>query len=226
MNRACLTVAAVCAVVGLAAPSIAGQVKLEIRGGLVTLEATDASLREIFNEWARVGQTRVVNADSAPGGLITIRLDGVPERQALETLLRSVGGFLAVARATPQESLSIYDRIMVMPVARPAAAAAFAGGRSTPQPQQPSRDRIVIPPPMLVADDDEEAQAGPIPAQGAYGGAQQPGMRTSVQFGGVNAPNPNAPQASPATIPPPEAQSAPRPGMSTAPATPAKPIKG
>jgi hypothetical protein len=225
MNRACLTVAAVCVVVGLAAPSIAGQVKLEIRGGLVTLEAKDATIREIFDEWARVGQTRVVNAERVPGGPISIRLDGVPERQALDTLLRSVGGFLAVARTSPQESTSIYDRIMVMPVARPAAVAASAGGRPTSQVQQPSRDRIVIPPPMVVADEDEEAQAVPIQGQGAYGGAQQPGMRTPVQFGGVYTPNPNAPQASPVPMPPPEAQPAPRPGMPTTPAAPPKPIK-
>ena len=112
-----------------------------------------------------------------------------------------------------------------MPVARPAAVAASAGGRPASQPQQPSRDRIVIPPPMVVADDDEETQAAPIPGPGGYSGAQQPGMRTTVQFGGAYTPNQNAPRASPVPIPPPEAQSAPRPGMPTAPAAPAKPIK-
>jgi hypothetical protein len=226
MNRACLTVAAVCVVVGVAAPSIAGQVKLEIRGGLVTLDAKDATIREIFAEWARVGQTRVVNAENAPGGPITVRLDGVSERQALETLLRSVGGFLAVARTAPPESASIYDRIVVMPVARPATVAASAGGRPASQPQQPSRDRIVIPPPMVVSDEDEETPTVSMPGPGGYGGAQQPGMRTSVPFGGAYTPNPNAPQASPVPTPPPEAQAAPRPGMPTAPAAPVKPIKG
>jgi len=225
MNRACLTVAAFCVVVGLAAPSIAGEVKLEIRGGLVTLDAKDATIREILREWARVGQTRVVNADSVPGGPITVFLEGVPERQALEILLRSVGGFVAAARAAVQESASMYDRILVMPVARPAAAAASAGGRPASQPQQPSRDRIVVPPPMVVADDDEETRIAPIMGQGAYGGAQQPGMRTTVQFTGAPTPNPNAPQPSPVPAPPPAAQSAPRPGMPTAPAPPAKPIK-
>ena len=141
----------------------------------------------------------------------------MPERQALETLLRSVGGFLAVGRTSPLDSASIYDRIVVMPVARPAAVATSAGGRPASQPQQPLRDRIVVPPPMVVADDDEEPQVTPMPGQGAYGGAQQPGMRTPMQFGGVNAPNPNAPQATPIPTPPPAAQAAPRPGMVTAP---------
>ena len=89
----------------------------------------------------------------------------------------------------------------------------------------PSRDRIVIPPPMVVTDEDEEPQTAPMPGQGAYGGAQQPGMPTFVQFGGASAANPNAPQASPTPKPPPGAQASPRPGMVTAPAAPAKPIK-
>jgi hypothetical protein len=217
MTRACLTVAAACVAVGLAAPSIAGQVKLEIRGGLVTLEAKDATLREIFAEWARVGKTQVVNAETAPGGPLTLQFAEVPERQALGILLRSVAGFLAVARTSPLDSASLYDRIMVMPVARPALGGASAGGRAAAQPQQPSRDRIVIPPPMVVADEDEEPQIAPMPGQGAYGGAQQPGMPTFVQFGGVSAANPNAPQASPTPRPPPAAQPSPRPGMVTTP---------
>jgi hypothetical protein len=217
MKRACLTVAGICVVVGLAAPSVAGQVKLEIRGGLVTLEAKDATIREIFAEWARVGNTRVANAESAPGGPMTILLVGVPEREALETLLRSVGGFLAVARTSPSDYGSAYVQILLMPVARPSVGAAAAAGRPGPQPQQqPARDRIVIPPPVA-ADEDDGIQMMPMPGQNPYGGAQQPGMPTFGQFGGVNAANPNGPQASQSPTPPPGAQAAPRPGMPTAP---------
>ena len=43
-------------VVAFGSPSFAGQVRLEIRNGLVTLDAKDASVREILAEWARVGQ--------------------------------------------------------------------------------------------------------------------------------------------------------------------------
>ncbi len=218
MTRACVTVAAICVVVGLAAPSIAGQVRLEIRGGLVTLEAKDATIREIFAEWARVGKTRVVNAETAPGGPLTLQFTEVPERQALDIILRSVAGFLAVARTSPLDSASMYDRILVMPVARPAGVAASAGGRAASQPQQmPSRDRIVVPPPMVVTDEDEEPQIVTMPGQGAYGGAQQPGMPTVVQFGIGNAANPNAPQAGQTPKPPPGAQASPRPGMVTTP---------
>lgn len=217
MKRHALAIAAALSVAGLASPCLAGQVRLEIRGGLVTLEAKDATIREIFAEWSRVGKTRVVNAESVPGGPITVVLQGVPERQALEVLLRSVGGFLAVARTPEIESASTYDRIVVMPVARPVVAAASAGGRSVTNTQAPpSRDRIVIPPPPP-ADEDEDVQVMPMPGQGIYGGAQQPGMPTAVPFtvGGVQ--NPNVPQATQTPRPPPAAQSAPQPGMVTPP---------
>jgi len=199
MTRACLTVAAICVVVGLAAPSIAGQVKLEIRGGLVTLEAKDATIREIFAEWARVGKTRVVNAETAPGGPLTLQFTDVPERQALDIILRSVAGFLAVARTSPLDSASMYDRILVMPVARPAGVAAYAAGRAGSQPQQvPSRDRIMIPPPMMVTDEDEEPQTAPMPGPGAYGGAQQPGMPTpQLPFNGAGMASPGGRQVQP-----------------------------
>ena len=108
-------------VVGIAGPSSAGQVQLAIHGGLVTLDAKDATLREIFAEWARVGQTRIVNSESVIGGPVTLLMTDVPERRALETLLRSVAGYVAAPRPVQQPALSTYDRIVLMPGARPAA---------------------------------------------------------------------------------------------------------
>jgi hypothetical protein len=175
-----LTVAAACVVVGLASPSFGGQVKLEIRGGLVTLDARDATLREILAEWARVGQTRVMNVERVPGGPMTVQFVGVPEQQALETLLRSVAGFLAAARAVPLDAASIYDRIVLMPAARPTNVAAPVASAPPGQSQSPFvRDRSV-PTPVLVADDeDEPAPVQPQLVPIAPGGAQQPGMPTA-----------------------------------------------
>jgi hypothetical protein len=220
-----LTVAAVCVVVGLASPSLAGQVKLEIRGGLVTLDARDATLREILAEWARVGQTQVMNAERVPGGPMTVQLAGVPERQALETLLRSVAGFLAAARAIPLDAASIYDRIMLMPAARPAGVTAPTAGASSGPPQPPwARDRSV-PTPVTVADDeDEPAQAPPQVMPIGPAGAQQPGVATApAPFNPYGAPgnqaaptNPTLQRADQATMP----GAASRPGMPTAPIKP------
>ncbi|HEX7485508.1 MAG TPA: hypothetical protein VF332_05110 [Vicinamibacterales bacterium] len=237
------TAVAACIVVVVASSSFAGQVKLEIRDGLVTLEARDATLREIFSEWARVGKTRIVNAESVPGGPMTMQLIGVPERQALETLLRSAAGFMAAPRAIPQASASMYDRIMLMPGMRPAAIPTSVASAPSGQPQSPwTRDRYS--PPTVVTDDEDEAVPNAqMPSPGALG-APPIGLLTGLapsNEAGMASPNgppatqgnpynpyqlvnPNVPStgASPGPVPS-MPQSAPRPGTLT---PPPPPIKG
>src|SRR5437867_431334 len=65
-------------------------VQLTMQNGRVTVVAKDATLRQILSEWARVGQTKIVNGDRIPGGPLTIELRDVPEEQALKTLLRAI----------------------------------------------------------------------------------------------------------------------------------------
>lgn len=203
-------------VVGMAGPSFAGQVKLEIRDGLVSLDARDATLREILNEWARVGQTRVVNVEKVPVGSVTLQLTDVPERQALETLLRSAAGFVAAPRPVLQTSLSTYDRIVLMPGIRPAVVPTTAT-RPSAGPLPGLRDRVV-PPPMTVIDDEGEPDQLQTPAGGGPAG-QRPGMPF------VN-PYMPASGAQPVSVAPSQpgapAPSASRPGMPTAPAEPIK----
>ena len=55
--------AAVFATVTLLAPAASADVRLTIHNGQVNLSATDATVRQILAEWARVGQTTIVNAD-------------------------------------------------------------------------------------------------------------------------------------------------------------------
>jgi hypothetical protein len=237
MNRLTHALVAAVLAVGLSAPASAGQVRLEIRDGLVTLEAKDASPREILAEWARVGKTRVVNAERVPGGPLTLSLSGVPEAKALDLILRSVGGYVAAPRPVVVAAASRYDRIMVMPVARP------AGGVPAPPPPTPTTttfgrpQRGNIRQPAVILDDqgDPVVQEEPEPEEQPMqpGSAAQPGMPTS-QPAMPNTPSPTqgqAPGAGPATAPP----SAPTPGMPTAapgaakpgmPTTPPKPPGG
>ena len=67
--------------------------------GRVSIVAKDATLRQILAEWAKVGQTKILNGDRVPGGPLTLQLNNVPEAQALDTLLRTVSGYLASPRA-------------------------------------------------------------------------------------------------------------------------------
>jgi hypothetical protein len=116
VSRAVLVVLC-CAV--LAGPAVAGTLKLEIRNGLVTLDARDVTVRDILAEWARVGRTRIENREQVGGGLVTLTLNEVPEKDALEILLRSVSGYIAAPRSTPVADGSIYDAVYVLATARP-----------------------------------------------------------------------------------------------------------
>ena len=100
VEHALLNASAVGCLVWLAAarpPS--ADVQLTIQDGRVSLVAKDATVRQILAEWARVGQTKIVNVERIPGGPVTLQLTDVPEQQALDMLLRSVSGYLAAPRA-------------------------------------------------------------------------------------------------------------------------------
>src|SRR6188508_1790504 len=86
-------------VVILAASTASAEVQLAIRDGRVTLTATNATVRQILSEWARIGQTKIVNVERIPGGPVTLELNNVPEATALEVLLRAMSGYIAAPRA-------------------------------------------------------------------------------------------------------------------------------
>jgi len=142
----------------LPAPARAGDVKLAIRDGRVTLSAHDATLRQILAEWERVGGTRVFNRDRTPGTLLTIELTDVVESQALATLMRSAAGYAATERLDPSTGASRYSRIVVMP----GEAAPWASTASVP----------------AVA---SGSSAGPGAGPGGGFGARAPGQRTPMQ---------------------------------------------
>src|SRR5687767_2792186 len=103
-------------------PSLAAGLTLTIQDGLVTLDAQDVTIRQILTEWARVGKTRIVNVERLSGGPVTIKLDGVPEKQALEIILRAVPGYIAAPRETLVSNASVYDTILIMATTTPVAA--------------------------------------------------------------------------------------------------------
>ena len=124
-------------------------VTVTMHDGRVTIVAKDATVRQILTEWARVGQTKIVNVERIPGGPMTLELTNVPEQQALDLLLRSVSGYMTAPRPVAVANLSQFDRVVVMPTSaapRPAMAAA----PPTPTFAQPQYS----PPPQMNADDD------------------------------------------------------------------------
>jgi hypothetical protein len=134
-------------------------VRVSMQDGHVTIVAKDATVRQILTEWARVGQTKIVNVERIPGGPLTLELTNVPEAQALDVLLRALSGYIAAPRAAAAGNLSQFDRIIIMPTvasARPATASA----PPPPTFQQPT----VYTAQAVTGDDEPDDQRPPPPA--------------------------------------------------------------
>jgi len=99
----------------LAAPAGAQGVKLQFNGGQVSLSAQNAPVRAILQEWARLGGATIINGDRVAGPPVTLELTSVPERQALDVVLRSVAGYIVAPRRAGSPGASAFDRIMILP---------------------------------------------------------------------------------------------------------------
>jgi hypothetical protein len=157
-----------------AGSAAAQDLTLEFREGLVRLTATNVPANRILDEWTRVGGTRIVNAESVPGAPLTLLLIDVPERQALDTVLRGAAGYMVAARQTPVARASAFDTIFVLPTTMRVLATSSA----TPQRQQTARP-IPIPPPQgpiddAVEDDDEPEPDEQVPTSGLNPPANAP----------------------------------------------------
>lgn len=190
----------------MALPAGAGDLKLEFRDGRVTLLARDVSVRQILAEWAKVGGTQIVNLERVSGVPVTLQLEGVSERQALEAILRSVAGYVAAPRRPEHPGRSIYDRILVLAVSTPPAVSARPA--SSPPAFPPPREVTApLPPGPLFptpvddvdADADDDANLTPrpgvltpgmpvAPISPATPGAAQPVPRSPATPGGTSVP--------------------------------------
>lgn len=92
----------------------AGEIRISMDAGRVTLIATDAPLADILDEWSRTGETRFLGAEAIGGELITLHLVDTVEAEALRLLLRSAAGYVAAPRRAGASGLSRYDRVTVL----------------------------------------------------------------------------------------------------------------
>jgi len=122
--------------VALAGPVSAGELTLTMQDGRVTIIADNVPLRQILQEWARVGQARILNAEKLTGGNVTLRLVNATEREALDVLLRSANGYIAAPRPTPVAGAASFDRITIF-VSSKAAPAQSASAAQAPTFQRP-----------------------------------------------------------------------------------------
>jgi hypothetical protein len=146
-------------------------VQLQFQEGRVTLRAQNAPVRAILAEWARLGGATIVNGDRVTGPPLTLELSGVPERQALDIVLRSVAGYMLAPRPASATGASAFDRILILPT-----SVAPRNPPPTPTNARPSpglrppvalpRAPTPVPPPDVVLPDepdDEEEEDDPDP---------------------------------------------------------------
>jgi len=173
----------------LVAASAFADVHVFMKNGRVSIMAKDATVRQILVEWARVGQTKIVNVDRIPGGPQTLELNDVSETEALDVLLRSLSGYIVAPRAFPAANLSTFDRIIIIPTlagARPAAQSAAASPPAAPLSQLPQIQQAVDDdrPPQSARDQDDQRPGGGtvvMPAQAAGGPVLNPMPRMSLE---------------------------------------------
>jgi hypothetical protein len=175
--RATAVLAAAVAVLA-AGPAAAQQVTLSMRNGLVTLQATNVPVRQILAEWARVG--RVAIGEKIAATPVTLQLADVSERQALDTILRGVAGYLVSSRpGTPDPAQFQFDKVVILPTSAappppppgPAAAA--------------NRQPIFQPGPQVPDPDDGFDEDPELP--GAQAPAFQPAQQSPVFQPGIGA---------------------------------------
>ena len=140
MKRAILLVA----LLGWALPASAQTFKLEFRDGRVFLNAQNAALRTILAEWTRLGGTRIVNGDRVPGGPVTIELNGVTERQAVDILLKGAAGYIVAPRPAGSSAASAYASILILPtsVATRQTTSVQTAARNQRQEPEPDQDDL------------------------------------------------------------------------------------
>lgn len=206
----CLTAAATLLFLS-AGSALAGELQLTIAGGRVTLIADNVPLRTILTEWARIGETKIVNGEKLTGGPVTLRLVNVPEAQALDTLLRSASGYMAAPRAAGNAGPSQFDRILILASSRPT--------QTGPPPSNTFQNMnrpFQVPPPMIQpveADDDQEADEEDTPPNAApqpnMGLQPTPGFQPVPVQPGVLPPGVQQPPVGQVTAP----VTLPRPGL-------------
>jgi hypothetical protein len=115
---------------------------LQLKNGLVTLTARDASVPQILDRWAQIGGTTIVNRENLKSAVVTLQLNEVPEGTALAILLRDVGGYILAERVDAGRGASVIDRILILPTSssvpvRAAAPPAIVGTQDFGSPAEP-----------------------------------------------------------------------------------------
>jgi len=153
-NLLCLVFAL--AAFGVAASTAtAGELSVKIANGRATIIAKDVPVRQILAEWAKVGETKILNGEKVAGGPVTLELVDVPEKEALDVLLRTAAGYITAPRPANLAGASQFDRVIVLATSRAPAATT-----SLTPPPFGNRAGVQMPPPPQVPPADDDGEPG------------------------------------------------------------------
>lgn len=138
-----------------ASTAMAGELSVKIANGRATIIAKDVPVRQILAEWAKVGDTKITHGEKVPGGPVTLELIDVPEKEALDVLLRTAAGYIAAPRPANLAGASQYDRVIVLATSRAPAATTTM----TPPPFG-NRAGVQVPPQPQLPPDDDDGEPG------------------------------------------------------------------
>lgn len=137
-------------------PVQAQTLHLAFHDGAVSLVAENVTVRQVLDEWARLGGTRVVNAHLLGGARISLQLDRVPEAQAIDRLLESAAGYVA-RRRSGTTGPSDFALILVLATSDPTTAATGTA------PASHEAEPAVEPPPAALAPENDPTPDAPDP---------------------------------------------------------------
>ena len=127
--------------IGATAVDAQQRLTLHFRDARVTLDVQNVPVQQILAEWTRIGGTRIINGEKVGGAAISLQLTDVPERQALDILLRSVSGYMLAMRQPGAAGVSSVDRVLILPTSvtprDPPAAAQARPAAARRMPMQP-----------------------------------------------------------------------------------------
>jgi len=146
-------------------------VTLEFKDGRVKLVTENAPVSAILAEWARRGRTTIVNGERIPGAPATLQLVDVPEREALDIVLRGASGYMVAERDAPVSGASAIDRILILPTSRVTTS-------SSPLPSPAAQAAQAVQP--AIVDDDDDAPP-PFPVGQRPNPQLPPGVRLPPQ---------------------------------------------
>ena len=188
------------AAAGAARVAGADELELAVGQGRVTLVAAGVPLGEVLAEWARVGGTRFEGVGGLGAALVSLRLEGVAEREALRLLLRPAAGFLAAPRAQGVAGASMYDRVKIRAARRDPQTAPAGASQERRPPPGPVREA-----PPVVSEADQRERLRRL-------------LRPRAPVRAVTDPPAEAPREGPVYAP-----TTPRPGMVVEPVLPDRP---